>query len=350
MHDLPRRQNPAIHLGRGPGVTGTTPPANELPHAVGQLLMRTSVSATSDVAACAARKPMGASPARGRPADAPPSGAQMPWPAQLLDAAQICAYMPSAIVKQLGAMEVYEELDSTSSELQRRGSAAPDLSIVLAQTQLAGRGRRGHTWLSPPGMNLYLSCLKRFNHGFAGQAGLSLAVGVMLMRALAELEITGAGLKWPNDVLARDAENADGKLAGILVELGGDYQGLCTAVIGIGLNVYAPPALRAQAGQPVCDLAALNAGTLPERNCIAASVITALVTGLRQFECEGFAGFSRDYAEHDLLRDQLLRVTGAFATLDGVGDGVDARGALRVCLSDGSVRVFDSANVTVRRQ
>ncbi len=331
-------------------MTGTTPPTHELPQAVGQPLMRISVSATSAVAGAAARKQMAASPARGLPADATPTDAQMPWPAQLLDAAQIRAHMPSAIVGQLGAIEVHEKLDSTSTELQRRGSAAPDLSIVLAETQLSGRGRRGHKWLSPPGMNLYLSCLKRFSHGFAGQAGLSLAVGVMLMRALVELEIAGAGLKWPNDVLARDAEYADGKLAGILVELDGDYQGLCTAVIGIGLNVYMPPALRAQAGQPVCDLATLNAGTLPERNRIAASVITALVTGLRQFECEGFAAFIGDYAEHDLLRDQLLRVTGAFATLDGVGDGVDARGALRVRLSDGSVRVFDSAHVTVRRQ
>ena len=331
-------------------MTGELPPSNELPHAVGPPLERISGSATSEVSRPATRKQIAASPARRLPAGAPPAAAQMPWPAQLLDAEQIRAHLPSAILELLGAMEVHEELDSTSSELQRRGSAAPDLSMVLAETQLAGRGRRGHTWLSPPGMNLYLSCVKRFRHGFAEQAGLSLAVGVMLMRALAELEITGAGLKWPNDVLARDAEYANGKLAGILVELGGDYQGLCTAVIGIGLNVYVPPALRAQADQPVCDLAALNAGALPDRNRIAASVITALVTGLRQFECEGFAGFRGDYAAHDLLRDQMVRVSGAFATLDGAGAGVDARGALRVRLSDGSVRVFDSAHVTVRRQ
>jgi BirA family biotin operon repressor/biotin-[acetyl-CoA-carboxylase] ligase len=129
-------------------------------------------------------------------------------------------------------LDVYWELDSTSSELQRRGANAPDLSVVTAETQTAGRGRRGRNWLSPPGLNLYLSCLKRFDAGFASLSGLSLATGVIVLRALHALGIDGARLKWPNDVLTES-----GKLAGILVELSGEYQGPCAAVIGIGLNV-----------------------------------------------------------------------------------------------------------------
>ncbi|MGP1666473.1 MAG: biotin--[acetyl-CoA-carboxylase] ligase, partial [Rhodanobacter sp.] len=78
-------------------------------------------------------------------------------------------------------------------------------------------------WLSPPGLNLYLSCLKRFDGGFATLSGLSLALGVVVVQALERLGIAGAGLKWPNDVQADD-----GKLAGILVELSGEYQGPCT--------------------------------------------------------------------------------------------------------------------------
>jgi len=278
------------------------------------------------------------------------AGYQLPWPLQLLDGARIRAELPDALASQLGALEVHWELDSTSTELQRRAGDAPDLSVVLAETQTAGRGRRGRQWLSPPGMNLYLSCLKRFDHGFAALAGLSLAVGTMLLRALATLEIAGAGLKWPNDVLTRGTHQPGGKLAGILVELGGDYQGPCAAVIGIGLNLCLTPALREQAGQPVCDLATLNGGTPPDRNRVAATLIAALIGGLRQFEREGFAGFCADYARHDVLRDQAVRVSGAFGTFDGVGAGVDERGALRVRLADGSVRIVDSADVTVRRQ
>lgn len=272
------------------------------------------------------------------------AGYRLPWPLQMLDAAQIHAALPTTVADALGAMEVHWELDSTSSELQRRGVQAADFSILLAETQTAGRGRRGRAWLSPPGMNLHLSCLKRFESGFAALSGLSLALGVIVLRALESVGVGGAGLKWPNDVLA-----ADGKLGGILVELSGEYQGPCAAVIGIGLNLRLTPALREQAGQPVCDLSVLAGGAPPDRNRVAAALIAALVDGLRQFESGGFAGFVDDYARHDLLRDQPLRLSGAQGAFEGVGAGVDARGALRVRLADGSLRQVDSADVTVRR-
>lgn len=271
------------------------------------------------------------------------AGYRLPWPVQMLDAKRIRAAVPAAWRKRLGELEVHWELDSTSSELQRRGADLPDLSVVIAETQSAGRGRRGRAWLSPPGLNLYLSCLKRFDGGFATLSGLSLAVGVILLRALETLGIAEAGLKWPNDALARG-----GKLAGILVELSGEYQGPCAAVIGIGLNLRLTDALREQAGQPACDLASLAGDEPPERNAVAAALIAALAEGLTQFEREGFAGFVADYAARDLLLGAPLRVQGAQGVLEGVGAGVDERGALLVQAADGLHRI-DSADVSVRR-
>ncbi|AND71009.1 biotin-[acetyl-CoA-carboxylase] ligase [Dyella thiooxydans] len=283
--------------------------------------------------------------ARGVPVESHGSaGYCLPWAVDLLDADRIAALLPSSVRNRLGALEVFWELDSTSSELQRRGAATPDLSIVLAETQTAGRGRRGRTWLSPPGLNLYLSCLKRFESGMAGLGGLSLAVGVIAMRALDALGVRGAGLKWPNDVLA-DA----GKLAGILVEVSGEYQGPCAAVIGIGLNLRLTPALREQAGQPVADLAGLCSDDPPSRIRTAAALIEALAEGLEAFERDGFAAFVDDYARHDLLRDQPLALSGAQGDLRGTGAGVDARGALCLRLDDGRMQRIDSAEVTVRR-
>jgi BirA family biotin operon repressor/biotin-[acetyl-CoA-carboxylase] ligase len=249
----------------------------------------------------------------------------------------------------LGALEVHGELDSTSSELQRRGGTAGDFSVVLAESQSAGRGRRGRSWLSPPGLNLYLSCLKRFDSGFAALSGLSLASGVIVMRTLDKLGIGSVGLKWPNDVLAVGADGCAGKLGGILVELSGEYQGPCAAIVGIGLNLRLTPALREQTGQPTCDLASLSDGMPPDRNHVAATLIIALVEGLRQFEREGFAAFVRDYARYDLLREQPLQISGTLGVFDGIGAGVDARGALQVRMADGSLRQIDSADVTVRR-
>ncbi|GAB3789353.1 biotin--[acetyl-CoA-carboxylase] ligase [Dyella agri] len=318
--------------------------------AAGSPLSGVELAARAGVTRAAVWKQIEALRARGVPIEAGGTrGYRLPWPLQLLDAARIRAALPAAAARQLGALEVHWELDSTSSELQRRGSAAPDLSVVLAETQSAGRGRRGRQWLSPPGLNLYLSCLKRFDGGFATLSGLSLAIGVIVLRTLASLGIAGAGLKWPNDVLAAAPGQAPGKLAGILVELSGEYQGPCAAVIGIGLNLRLTDALREQAGQPACDLATLAGGTAPDRNRVAAALIAALAEGLRQFEREGFVAFTDDYARHDLLRDQPLRLSGAGGERDGIGAGVDSRGALLLHLPDGELQRIDSADVTVRR-
>jgi BirA family biotin operon repressor/biotin-[acetyl-CoA-carboxylase] ligase len=270
------------------------------------------------------------------------AGYCLPWPVQLLDLPTLRASLSGEVRHRLGSLELHWEIDSTSSEIQRRQSDLRDLSMVLAETQTAGRGRRGRRWLSPPGLNVYLSCLKRFDAGFASLSGLSLAVGVIVMRTLTSLGISGAGLKWPNDVLSDD-----GKLAGILVELGGEYQGPCAAIIGVGLNVRLTTALHEHAGQPVNDLTTL-AGKAPDRNRVAAALITALAEGLDQFEREGFAAFVDEYTRHDLLCGKPLQVHGSLGTLEGIGAGVDARGALLLQAADGTHRI-DSADVSVRR-
>jgi BirA family biotin operon repressor/biotin-[acetyl-CoA-carboxylase] ligase len=318
--------------------------------ASGEILSGARLAEAAGVSRTAIWKQVEALRSRGVPIESHgTAGYGLPWPLQMLDAAAIRAALPVGARNRLGALDLYWEIDSTSSELQRRGAQAPDLSMVLAETQSAGRGRRGRTWLSPPGLNLYLSCLKRFDAGLAALGGLSLAVGAIVLRALASLDIEGAGLKWPNDVLARGADGRPGgKLAGILVELSGEYQGPCAAVIGIGLNLRLTPALREQAGQPACDLAALCGGAPPDRNRVAAALVAALADGLAAFERDGFAAFADDYARHDLLRGVPLRLSGALGEFDGVGAGVDARGALQVRTAEG-LRRIDSADVTVRR-
>lgn len=271
-------------------------------------------------------------------------GYRLPWPTQLLDDRSIREALPPAARASLGMLEVHWDIDSTSSELARRNPVLDDLSFVLAETQSAGRGRRGRPWLSPPGMNLYLSVLKRFDSGFAALSGLSLAVGVMVVRALEELGIRTAGLKWPNDVLAGNA-----KLAGILVELSGEYSGPCAAIIGVGINIRLPDSVHERAGQPVTDLADMAGGQPPDRNAVAAAVIASLSEGLLLFERQGFKAFANDYAERDLLREQTLRILDPRGEYEAIGEGVDERGGLRVRLADGSRVTVDSAEVSVRR-
>ena len=126
-------------------------------------------------------------------------------------------------------IEHHERLGSTSDRLKDWARAgAPDLAVVLADTQAAGRGRQGRTWASPPG-NLCLSVLLRPEQGHAGLV--PLLGGVATCAALASLGAS-ARLKWPNDVLA-----AEGKLAGILAEGSSGPRGVEWVALGIGANV-----------------------------------------------------------------------------------------------------------------
>ncbi len=272
------------------------------------------------------------------------SGYRLVWPLELLDAARIAAALDAPTRARVG-IDLHWQIDSTNAELQRgaaRAGARP-LRVCVAETQTAGRGRRGRIWQSPLGGNLYFSLLRRFEQGMGALAGLSLVAGVAVIAALEDCGVSEIGLKWPNDVLARDR-----KLAGILVELGGEFLGPCHAVIGIGINLRLPESTRARIDQPAIDLATLTAAdALPSRNLLAARLIARLAAALDRFESLGFEAFREDYARHDLLDGRAVRIAAGGLAHEGIAAGVDARGALLV-RHGRKLAHYDSAEVSVR--
>jgi BirA family biotin operon repressor/biotin-[acetyl-CoA-carboxylase] ligase len=271
------------------------------------------------------------------------SGYRLAWPLELLDATRIGAELDAAARARLRALDIHWQVDSTNTQLLRRADqGAGELEACVAEMQSAGRGRHGRAWQSPLGGNLYFSLLRRFDRGMGTLSGLSLAVGVAVIDALADCGVTDVGLKWPNDVLAQGR-----KLAGILVELGGEFLGPCHAVIGIGINLRLSDAARARIDQPAIDLATLMRGDLPSRNRLAGRLIARLIDALDRFAALGFAAFHADYTRHDLLHGREIRVHAAGDERDGIGAGVDLRGAL-ILRRGKALAHFDSAEVSVR--
>lgn len=254
--------------------------------------------------------------------------------------------LKSRLGYQAGRFDVdaLDECDSTNSELMRRAEGgAPAGTVVVADRQSAGRGRRGRTWLSAPESSLTFSLLWRFSGSLARLSGLSLAVGVALAKALEGLGAQGVFLKWPNDVLLGDGEGY-AKLAGILVELASDRRGV-QAVIGIGLTL-APPA--EDLPQPAAGLSqACHA--VPDRHVILASILTELAIALETVAVDGFPGLKTDWQQRHAWQDQPVQILDeAMTPIVGRCLGVDDDGALLLETPGGIERIF-SGDVSLRR-
>ncbi|MCL2636321.1 MAG: biotin--[acetyl-CoA-carboxylase] ligase [Betaproteobacteria bacterium] len=234
--------------------------------------------------------------------------------------------------------------DSTSSELMRRADAgAPAGTVIVADRQTAGRGRRGRQWSSSPERSLTFSVLWRFAASPARLGGLSLAVGVALARALETLGARGIGLKWPNDVLVVTKDGDYAKLAGVLVELVSDRRG-CQAVIGIGLNLGQPAEALAQ---PAAGLDQTGLATV-ERHAVLAAILQELAAVLECFAEAGFAALRADWQDRHVWQQRPVQVLGeGEAPLIGLCLGADTDGALLLQTAAGLQRIV-SGDVSLR--
>lgn len=247
----------------------------------------------------------------------------------------------AALGAQAGRLEIdlLPVCDSTNAVLLARAEAGvPSGSVVVAETQIAGRGRRGRVWLSAPGDSLTFSLLWRFAPGIL-PAGLSLAVGLAVVRGLQKLGAGAAApvrLKWPNDVLI------DGrKLAGILIELlpGAPH----VAVIGIGLNLRLPATLPDELRQTSAML-----GGDVDPNRLLAAILVELLAVLEAYAAEGFVALRDAWRAHHAFENQAVRLLADFAPpRDGICRGVDADGAL-LFECDGRVERILSGEVSLR--
>lgn len=255
---------------------------------------------------------------------------------------------PTRLKPLLGALAARFDVDalaeaSSSSDLllTRASQGAGSGSVLVIDRQTAGRGRRGRSWASSPDGSLTFSLLWRFEGGVERLAGLSLVVGVALVRALSAVGVRGATLKWPNDILLNGA-----KLAGILVELSSERRGML-AVIGIGINLV-PPSADIVLDVPATALSeALPA--LPERHALLAQILAELAPTLDQFSQTGFAAFRHEWQALHVWQDQEVSVLrDGRIEMAGICRGADADGALLVETASGLARCL-SGDVSLRR-
>lgn len=262
---------------------------------------------------------------------------------ELLDGATIAAALPSPAQTLLTGLEVHQELDSTNHYL--RALVHPEMAsgyACLAERQTQGRGRRGRTWVSPFGANIYLSVFWRFSCSAAALGGLSLAVGAAVAQALAAAGADQVGLKWPNDLLWRQR-----KLGGVLLELAGEASGPCDVVAGVGVNVAMPPACAALVDQPWTDLHTALGTARPNRNRLAALLLGHTLEGLARYEYQGLEPFLAEWRRRDVASGREVELRLPHRCVAGTALGVDEAGALVVQSGNSTLR-FASGEVSLR--
>ena len=226
-------------------------------------------------------------------------------------------------------LQVLDKVESTNTFLmQQAAKGAAHVTCVAAHVQSKGRGRRGRTWVSGLGSSLTFSLLWRFNCGAAALSGLSLAVGVALIRALASFGVNNAQLKWPNDVLVSDENGDNKKLAGILIDLQGDMDGPSAAVIGVGINLRLPENVLKNIDQPAIDLASL---ANIDQNMLLGALLKNVAQVLSDFEQHGFLGVRDEWMRYHAYQARPVRML--------LPNGTDVQGVVKNVAEDGILLV-----------
>jgi BirA family transcriptional regulator, biotin operon repressor / biotin---[acetyl-CoA-carboxylase] ligase len=216
------------------------------------------------------------------------------------------------------------------------------IQVVAAELQTNGRGRRGSRWQTGLGDSLTLSLLWKFDQGSSSLSGLSLVIGIAIIRVFKQFAINTARLKWPNDVLYDKY-----KLAGTLIELRGEMLGPTYAVIGIGINFNLSSKIKLSIDQPAGDLYQIT-GCNFDRNIVFATLLSELRHMLIKFSQFGFAFFRNEWVGYHAYEGQLVKLTFPNKSIiEGIVDNVNEDGSLNLVTSSGR-RSFSVGDISLR--
>ncbi len=233
----------------------------------------------------------------------------------------------------------YDTLDSTNTEAANHAKLGADEGLcVIAETQTAGRGRQGRKWISNPDSGLYFSILLRPRFEGKYLSLITLMAGIAVHDVLKEYGLK-PDIKWVNDILI-----GDDKISGILAETVETKTGIAV-VVGIGINLTSSsfPAEIAETATSI----EIETGNIVDPDELA-ETLTRFLTYFYQILCgqNGTTEIIRHWKERSsYYSEKNVRVTLGGRTFDGITDGLEENGALRVKGSDGSVTIVQAGDV-----
>ncbi len=236
----------------------------------------------------------------------------------------------------------YLTIGSTNDEAKRLASMGePEGTLVVADTQTAGRGRSGRQWVTPPGAAIAMSLILRPTIPSFQITQTALLGGLVVLEGIEQATGLTAQLKWPNDVLINGR-----KVAGVLAEAAFTGDKLESVVLGIGVNVNAGPPPDLSLEYPATCLAA-EAGHLLEREPLVNAIIAAFDARYRQL---GTAALRQAWAKHLAMLGKKVKAIGPGETVFGTLEGVTDEGAAVIRLESGERRTVLAGDVHLREE
>lgn len=214
-------------------------------------------------------------------------------------------------------------------------------SVLIADSQESGVGRRGNQWLSPPGQAISLSYRFQLPLKMAHFSGYQLTVGLAITACLRDFGCAQQRLlKWPNDLCFQRR-----KFGGILIHLNpGNDPTITEVIIGIGLNWRLSQAALKRINQPVCNV---PLSEKPDRGIFIDRLLQHIKQSNRRFCEQGLAPFLAEWSTQDSLHNSHIELHLEQAVIRGDYAGLSSDGALQI-MKKGQIQRFDSGEVKVR--
>jgi BirA family biotin operon repressor/biotin-[acetyl-CoA-carboxylase] ligase len=238
----------------------------------------------------------------------------------------------------------YETVGSTNSIALDLSGRTEEGSVILSDSQERGRGRLGRLWISPPGVNIYMSIVLKPGIKPSDATLITLMAGVACAVAIRKVTGLGVSIKWPNDLMASGK-----KLGGILTELKTDGKTIAVAVVGIGINVNMDMSELPGDIKKMATSFRNETGKIYHRESVVAEILNEIdrwYSNLKEMDREKIL-FSWRRLSSTLGREVM--VVAGRKTCKGIAESIDDEGMLILRLPSGDIERISSGDLTILR-
>ena len=237
----------------------------------------------------------------------------------------------------------FDTIDSTNIKAQELAEKGyPSGTLVVADKQESGKGRRGRSWVSPSGTGIFMTLMIKPDINPNNASMLTLVAALAVAKAITSVTGEEALIKWPNDIVVNGK-----KICGILTEMSTEEDSIRYVVVGIGINVNTesfPPEI-----SDTATSLKLSLGHELKRAPLIGAVLKSFEQYYSRFmEYGDMTGLMDEYNEMLANRKRQVRVLDPHGSYEGMALGIDKEGCLLVKREDDSVSAVISGEVSVR--